>query len=184
MKTDVTIRDIMNDNPVIISRKASVMDAAREMKGEGVGSLIIVDNGVPVGIVTECDILRKVVAEGKIPQEVMVEDIMSSPPVTVSPDASLEEAIKLMGTHHIRRLPVVQDGKLVGMATERDMLQVSPLLLDVARELAAIGGGSGERPFRKREGMAGKCEGCGMLTDRLTETDGHLFCESCAETYG
>lgn len=183
MKTDVTIRDIMSDNPIIISRKASVMDAAREMKGEGVGSLIIVDNGAPVGIVTECDILRKVVAEGKLPQEVTVEDIMSSPPVTISPDASLEEAIKLMGAHRIRRLPVVQDSKLVGMATERDMLQVSPLLLDVARELAAIGG-SGEHPFRKREGLPGKCEGCGMLADRLTEIDGHLFCESCAETYG
>ena len=63
MKTDATIADIMSENPVIISRKASVMDAAREMKGEEVGSLIIVENGAPVGIITERDILSKVVEE-------------------------------------------------------------------------------------------------------------------------
>jgi CBS domain-containing protein len=182
MKTDATIADIMSENPVIISRKASVMDAAREMKGEEVGSLIIVENGAPVGIVTERDILGKVVAEGKPSQDVMVEEIMSAPPITIPPSASLEEAVRVMGMHHIRRLPVMEDGSLVGMATEHDIVQVSPMLLDVARELASISG-SGEHPFSRRGDLAGKCEGCGMLSDRLREVDGHLFCESCAETY-
>jgi len=182
MKTDVTIADIMSDNPVIISRKASVMDAAREMKGEGVGSLIIVENSAPVGIVTERDILHKVVAEGINPQDIPVEKIMNEPLITISPSASLEEAIRLMGSHQIRRLPVVENGILIGMATERDMLQISPMLLDVARELAVVNL-EGERPFRNREGLAGKCEGCGMLVNRLKEVDGHLFCESCLEAY-
>ena len=182
MKTDATIADIMSDSPVIISRKASVMDAAREMKGEEVGSLIIVENGTPVGIITERDILGKVVAEGKPSQDILVEEIMSTPPITIPPSASLEEAIRLMGKHSIRRLPVMENDTLVGMATEHDIAQVSPMLLDVARELAAIRG-SDDYPFSKRGGLAGKCEGCGMLSDRLSEMDGHLFCESCAETY-
>ncbi|HHH84275.1 MAG TPA: CBS domain-containing protein [Thermoplasmatales archaeon] len=182
MRTEATIRDIMNVNPVIVSRKATVMDAAKEMKGEGVGSIIIVDDGTPVGIVTESDILRKVVAEGKHPSEITVEEIMSSPPITVSPDAGVEEVIKLMGRNKIRRLPVMENGKLAGMVTERDLLQISPMLLDVARELASINE-ERETSYRKQRFLSGKCEGCGMLSDRLIEVDGHLFCESCAESY-
>jgi CBS domain-containing protein len=182
MRTEVTIRDIMSINPVIVNRKATVMDAAKEMKGEGVGSIIIVDDGMPVGIVTESDILRKVVAEGSHPSEIAVEEIMSSPPITISPDAGVEEVIKLMGKNRIRRLPVMENGKLVGMVTERDLLQISPMLLDVARELSSISG-SRETSYGKQRLLSGKCEGCGMLSDRLIEVDGHLFCESCADSY-
>lgn len=182
MRTEVTIRDIMSINPVMISKKASVMDAAREMKGDGVGSIIIVDNGKPVGIVTESDILRKVVAEGKYPSKISVEEIMSCPPVTISPEAKIEEAIKIMGANKIRRLPVVENEKLVGMVTQRDLLQISPMLLDVVRELASITG-SGENSYRKQVFLHGKCEGCGMLSDRLVEVDGRLLCESCTESY-
>jgi len=182
MKTDVTVADIMSDNPAIISRKGSIMDAAREMKGESVGSLLIVEKGMPIGIVTERDIIHKVVAEGKSPQDILVEELMNAPLVTISPAASLEDAIRLMGLHQIRRLPVVENGMLIGIATERDMLQVSPMLLDVARELAVINP-EGECPLGNHEELAGKCEGCGMLVNRLSEVDGHLFCESCAEVY-
>ena len=107
---------------------------------------------------------------------------MSAPPITISPQASIEEAVRLMGKHQIRRLPVMENGVLVGMATEHDIAQVSPMLLDVARELASIGG-SGHLSFSRQRRLSGKCEGCGMLSDRLSEVDGRLFCESCTEIY-
>ncbi len=182
MRMEVTVRDVMDTSPVVLNRKATVMDAAKEMKGEGVGSIIVVDDGMPVGIITESDILRKVVAEGKHPSEITVGDIMSSPPIVTSPDTKIEEIIKIMGANKIRRLPVVKNGKLVGMATGRDLLQISPMLLDVARELAPIMQ-SRETSYRKQRFLSGKCEGCGMLSDKLAEIDGHLFCESCAESY-
>jgi len=181
MRTEAAVSDVMNDNPVIISRKASVIDAAREMKGEGVGSIIVVEDGMPVGIATESDILRKVVADGKNAADVSVDQIMSQPPITIAPDENMIEAIRIMSDKKIRRLPVVENGKLVGMVTERDLLRISPLLLDVAREMASISGG--REAMQPREiSLPGKCEGCGMLSDRLVEIDGRLFCESCADT--
>ena len=182
MRTEATVNDIMNINPVIASRKSTVMDAAKEMKGEGVGSIIIVDDGVPVGIVTESDILRKVVAEGEHPSKIAVEKIMSSPPITTSPDARIEDVIKLMGENNIRRLPVMDGGRLVGMVTGKDLLQISPMLLDIARELAPIFK-SRETSYRGQRFLSGKCEGCGMLSDQIVEIDGRLLCESCAESY-
>jgi len=182
MRTEADVSDVMNDNPVIISRNASVMDAAREMKGEGVGSIIVVENGAPVGIATESDILRKVVAEGKNAADISVADIMSEPPVTITPDETMIDAIRMMSDKKIRRLPVVSDGKLAGIVTERDLLRISPLLLDVAKEMASISGG-GEAATPREISLPGKCEGCGMLSDRLVEIDGRLFCESCTDAY-
>ena len=172
----------MNPNPVITKKKATVLDIVKEMKGEGVGSIIIVEHGKPIGVITESDILRKVVAEGKNSSKIMVESIMSAPPVTVAPETRIEDAIKIMGEKRIRRLPVVKEGKLVGMVTERDLLQISPLLLDVVRELASISR-TRESLYRKREFFSAKCEDCGMFSDKLIEVNGRLICESCAEVY-
>jgi CBS-domain-containing membrane protein len=102
--------------------------------------------------------------------------------VTVAPETRIEDAIKIMGAKRIRRLPVVKDGKLIGMVTERDLLQISPLLLDVVRELASISRAR-ESLYRKREFSSAKCEDCGMFSDKLIEVNGRLICESCAEAY-
>ena len=176
----VRIRDIMNYNPVIINGKASVLDAAKEMKSEKVGSIIVVENGKPTGILTESDILRKIVAEEKNPADITVDKIMSSPLITISPDAGMDEAVRIMGKHMIRRLPVVENDKLVGMVTERDIMVISPLLMDIVEEWAEI---TREKLEYKRgeKYFPGKCEECGMLTTRLRNVNGRLLCESCAE---
>lgn len=181
MEAEIRIRDIMNANPVIINRKASVLDAAKEMKSEKVGSIIVVEDGRPIGVLTESDILRKIVAEKKDASEIAVEKIMSFPPITISPDEKIEEALRLMGKHKIRRLPVVKGEKLVGMVTERDILLFSPLLLNILEEWAKV---TKERLSYEREGkfISGKCEECGMLSQRLRDINGRLLCESCAET--
>ncbi len=181
MKENIRIKDIMNPSPVIINKKASVLDATKEMKSEKVGSIIIVENGKPIGVLTESDILRKIVAEEKDPSKICVEEVMSKPIITISPDASIEEAVRIMGKHKIRRLPVVDKDKLVGMVTEKDIMQFSPLLLDILEEWAEI---TKERiSYRKTaKFMAGKCEECGMLSDRLVDVNGRLLCESCAES--
>ncbi len=176
----IRIRDIMNHSPVMISRKASVLDASKEMKSEKVGSIIVVEDGKPIGILTESDILRKIVAEEKNPAEVTVDEIMNSPVIVIEPDSGIEEAVRLMGKHRIRRLPVVKDGKLMGMVTEKDLMIASPLLLNIIEEWAQI---TRDRLEYKRgeKYFVGKCEECGMLTSRLRNVNGRLLCESCAE---
>jgi CBS domain-containing protein len=179
----ICIRDIMSGNPVMINKKASVLDAVKEMKSEMVGSIIVVEDGKPIGILTESDILRKIVAEEKDAAKIAVEEVMSSPPITISPDANIEEAVKIMGKYKIRRLPVVENGKLVGMVTERDIMQVSPLIMDIIEEWAEIN--RQRLAYRKeKKFMSGKCEECGMLSQRLLNVDGRLLCESCAEIVG
>ena len=179
----ICIRDIMSENPVMINKKASVLDAVKEMKSEMVGSIIVVEDGKPIGILTESDILSKIVAEEKDAAKVAVEEVMSSPPITISPDANIEEAVKIMGKYKIRRLPVVENGKLIGMVTERDIMQVSPLIMDIIEEWAEIN--RQRLAYRKeKKFMSGKCEECGMLSQRLLNVDGRLLCESCAEIVG
>lgn len=181
MDEEIRIRDIMNKSPVIINRKASVLDATKEMKSEKVGSIIITEDGNPIGVLTESDILRKIVAEEKDASKISVDEIMSSPPIVIGPDANIEEAVRMMGKNKIRRLPVVEDGKLIGMVTERDILQSSPLLLDIVKEWAEIT--KDRLSYRKeKKYYSGKCEECGMLSDRLIEVNGRLLCESCAES--
>jgi CBS domain-containing protein len=176
----IRIRDIMNTNPVMIRRKASVLDAAKEMKSEKVGSIVIIENGRPIGILTESDILRKIVAEEQEPADVDVDTVMSGPPVTIGPDTAIDEAVRVMGEHNIRRLPVVSDGKLIGMVTERDIMRFSPLLKNLVDEWADI---TRQRLDYKRESrfVEGKCEECGMLSRQLLNYDGRLICEFCLE---
>ena len=180
MKTDVAIRDIMIRSPVIISPNSTVQEAAKEMKAEGVGSLIVLDSGKPIGIITESDIIKKVVAQGGNSKKILIGDIMTSPLITVQPEETIEDAIKTMGELGIRRLPIVENGKLVGMTTVKDILKVSPMLLEVAREWASITENE-SKIYQTQKILSGKCEECGMLSTRLTKIDGRLICESCEE---
>ncbi|MEM1513519.1 MAG: CBS domain-containing protein [Candidatus Thermoplasmatota archaeon] len=179
MKKEILVRDIMSKAPVIIKSKATVLEAAKEMKNEKVGSVIVVENGKPVGILTESDILKKIVAEGKDASKIKVKDVMSSPLVSISPDEKIEKALKLLGENRIRRLPVIENGKLVGVITERDIVQFSPLFIDLIEEWARI---TKERiEYERSETTPGMCEECGMTTDKLIEVNGRMLCEFCAE---
>ncbi|HEC77273.1 MAG TPA: CBS domain-containing protein [Thermoplasmatales archaeon] len=177
---EIRIRDIMNKSPVIINKKASVLDAVKEMVSEKVGSIIVVEDGKPIGILTESDIMKKIVAVEKNPAKICVDKVMSFPTVTISPDEKIERAVEIMGKKKIRRLPVVENGKLTGMVTERDIMQFSPLLLDIIEEWAEITRKRLEYKGREKY-ISGKCEECGMLSRRLSYVNGRLLCESCSE---
>lgn len=180
MNTDVTVRDVMSSRPITIDSGATVVMAAKKMKKKGVGSLIVTKKRKPIGIITESDILKKVVAEEK-PSSTLVKDEMSSPLITIDPETRIEDAIKMMGKRKIRRLPVVENGKLLGMATQKDILNVSPMLLEVAREWASIAENN-NIAYKKDQIFSGKCEDCGMLSDRLRDADGRLLCENCIDS--
>jgi CBS domain-containing protein len=99
----------------------SLADAAKVMKGDDVGSVPVVDGELLVGILTDRDIVVRAVAEGRDPQTVKVDEIASREPVTVQPDQNLDDALELMVRHQVRRLPVTEDGRLVGMLAQADI---------------------------------------------------------------
>jgi CBS domain-containing protein len=97
-------------------------NVARMMRDTDVGSLPVVsDANEPVGIVTDRDLVVRVVAEGKAPDTVRVSEVYTENPVTVEPEESLDEALRLMAQHKVRRLPVVEDGRLVGVLAQADV---------------------------------------------------------------
>jgi CBS domain-containing protein len=116
-----SVRDAMTENPRSIAASASVVEAARLMREAHVGSLPITDDETLVGMITDRDITTRVVAEAADPNTTSVEDVYSRNLISVEPDQDLEDALQLMARHQVRRLPVVENNRLVGIVAQADI---------------------------------------------------------------
>jgi len=152
-----SVRDAMTENPRSIGASASVVEAARMMREEHIGSLPITDDEQLVGMITDRDITTRVVAEAADPKMTPVGDVYSRDLISVAPDKDLEEALQLMARHQVRRLPVVENDRLVGIVaqaasparrTRRRPVSSSRRSLSPQRESA----GSGARTARANFG--------------------------------
>lgn len=115
------VRDIMTKEIVMIEGSESTLEAAKLMADRGISSLFVVKDGVPVGIVTERDFIKKVCAKELAISQVNVEDIMSKILTTAEPETPIEVAVQRMVNHKIRRLPILERGKIVGIITVTDL---------------------------------------------------------------
>jgi CBS domain-containing protein len=117
-----SVRELMSSNPHSASPDTTVVEVARIMRDEDIGLVPIVDGDRLVGTVTDRDITIRVVAEQKDPQSIQVREIASTDLVTIDPQQDLDEALRLMAQHKVRRLPVVEeDGRLVGIVAQADV---------------------------------------------------------------
>lgn len=120
----VRIKDLMSSSVTTIESSKSVYDAARMMSNGKMSGLAVVDEGEnPVGVVTERDMTRRIVAEKLDPTKVKVDEIMSKPPITISSHLPIEDAVKLMAKSKIKRLLVLEDDRLVGIITATDLIR-------------------------------------------------------------
>jgi CBS domain-containing protein len=115
------IRDLMTPNPVVLPGTASVHEAARAMRDAEIGDVIVLEHNQVCGIVTDRDIVVRLVAEARDPASTTLADLCSHAVVTVRPTDTIEDAVRLMRTHAIRRLPVVEGGQAVGMVSLGDL---------------------------------------------------------------
>ena len=115
------VREAMTEDPRSIGPSASVVEAAQLMRDEHIGSLPITDGDTLVGMITDRDITTRVVAEGAGLATTSVGDVYSQDLISVGPDKELEEALRLMARHQVRRLPVVENGRLVGIVAQADI---------------------------------------------------------------
>lgn len=122
----ILVRDIMHDvTPVPL--EASITEAAKIMNKKIIGSILAVKDREPVGMLTERDILRKVVAKGKDPRTTSISEVMSSPLITAHKDTTLMEALEIFRKHYIRRLLITDDdGKIIGIITHRNVVLSIP----------------------------------------------------------
>jgi len=131
------VEDVMVREVITLDENSTVREAAEIMNKFAIGSLIIVSKGKAVGIITERDILRRVVAEAKDAESTRVKEIMTTPLVVVEPNLDLEEAAKLMFQMKIKKLPVVDGKKLVGLVSLTDIARFQPQMITLLKQLAA-----------------------------------------------
>lgn len=144
------VREAMTPNPASVRPNDTVLLAAQEMKLHNVGVLPVCDDNVLFGIITDRDIAVECVATGNNPSECLVKDYMTANPITISPEAETEEALELMGREQVRRLCVMENGKLVGIISLGDLAVQALDAQNLGRALARISQPvrSGEPVFR------------------------------------
>lgn len=182
MRREIIVKEAMKANPAFVESKISVLEAAKIMKKRKIGNVIVVEKKHPVGILTESDILKKVVAEGKNAKDVRVGSVMSTPIIVIDPYVSLEESMKTMGKCNVRRLPVIENNKLIGIITQKDISRISPILHEISREWYDIA--VRDESYYKKQVFSGKCEDCGTLSANLKNVQGRLLCDDCIDALG
>jgi len=132
------VREIMNKNVIGTNPNASAREAAKIMSQYHIGSLLVLEDKKIVGIITEGDILKKVVSKHKDLDEIKVSEIMTTKVVTIEPDKTIEDAVDLMLQNRIKKLPVVENEKVVGIVTASDIIVVEPKLIEAISSLISI----------------------------------------------
>ena len=119
----VLVKDVMIKNVMKIESSAPTKKAAELMAKYDIGCLIVIDDGKPTGIVTERDMLKRVLLQFRDPRMTRVDDIMSTPLIASNPETELREALRLMNERRIKKLPIVKDGLLIGLLTITDVVR-------------------------------------------------------------
>ena len=126
MRVGIKVKEIMNKKPVCISPKETIPACARKMLSNNVGGIIVEENKKLVGIITEKDIVEDLVGKELNVKKLKVSDIMTTGMIQISPEADIMEAVELMIREDVRRLPVTNNKKLVGIITAKDLLKKQP----------------------------------------------------------
>ncbi|MCR4284443.1 MAG: CBS domain-containing protein [archaeon] len=181
MESGVKVGDIMTRNFVHVTPETDLLSCARTMIKKRVGSLIIKEGDKLKGILTEKDIIWAIVKKSKSDLKgIFAKDLMKRKVVTIKPSADLAEAMRRLRKKKVRRLPVVENGLVIGMLTYKDILRIDPGLYDLISQNFSI---REEAKKLKRRFMAisrghGTCEECGEH-GVLFKTDMQSLCESC-----
>ena len=174
------VKDLMSKKVNTIEENKTVFHAAKKMAKERRGYVVVVKKGKPIGILTDSDVLEKVISKGKDPKKVKVKEVMSSPIITISPEDEIVEASRLMRKNLIKRIPVVKNGKLVGIITDTDIARVGPEFINIIEERLKLKE-EGFEPERTEGRISGICEECGNYSDTLYYVNGRWLCESCKD---
>ena len=134
----ILVRHSMTEAPTTIRPDMNAADAAGMMRSEDVGAIPVVEDGKVLGLVTDRDLVIRVIADRKDPTEVKVSDVMTASPITVSPDTRLSEARQLMERHKVRRLPVTKGDELVGILSLGDVAWADASTREVGEALKSV----------------------------------------------
>ncbi|NPA22410.1 MAG: CBS domain-containing protein [Candidatus Micrarchaeota archaeon] len=138
MSTGLTVGDLAKKHVYTLNVDDTVQAAAQLMRDKKIGSVVVIEGKEAKGIITEGDIVRRVVAEGK-PYTLALKEVMSAPLIVVFPETELEEALKAMTRHKVDRMVVItKEGYLAGIITKNDILNILPSIIELVEEKAKL----------------------------------------------
>src|SRR4030066_686464 len=182
LRTRMVVKDVMSSPVVTLDEDAPSNKAANLMADNELGCVIVTNKaGKPVGIITERDLVIRILAKNLVPDAVKVKEIMTSPLVTIDPEATISEAARRMSRLNIRRLGVVYKGNLVGLVSSKDILGVMPELIEIIQERTRIEGAAQAEETSEAEetSLSGYCDRCGVFSENLKDVNGQNLCEDC-----
>ena len=180
MKSGIQVADAMTINPVSISPDITLVECAKIMSDKHVGAVVVKDNALSIGILTEQDIVRKALANGVDANNEKVREFMETKLITINPDADIYDALIKMRDNNIRHLPVVENNEMVGLLTIKDILKIEPQLFDLIVEKFELRE-ENRKPINRIIPTEGICQTCGEYSEKVKEVDGTILCESCAK---
>lgn len=174
----IKVKDVMSTPIIAIEETKTAKDAGNLMKKVRKGCLIITKKRKPVGILSDSDLIKKVIATDKKASKVLLTEIMSRPLVTVSPGDNILVAVRKMRKSNIHRLPVVEKGKVIGLLSLTDIAKTSPEMIDLLEDRLKMR----ETPFGlKEEFTSGICNSCENYNEELQNIEDKWVCEDCKE---
>jgi CBS domain-containing protein len=176
------VKDVMSSPVITIEEKTPANKAAELMDKHGLGCIIITSKDVkPLGIITERDLVGRVLAKNVKPDAITAKEVMTSPLITIEPDETISEAARRMSRLNVRRLGVTYKGQLVGLLSSKDILAVMPELIETIQERALIEGENrAQEASEESPPPAGYCDRCEVWSDNLKEVNGEFLCEDCS----
>jgi CBS domain-containing protein len=182
LRTRLMVKDVMSSPVITLEEDATSDKVANLMDENDVGCVIVTNKeGKPLGIITERDLVIRVLAKNLKPDAVKAKEIMTSPLVTIEPEVTISEAARRMNRLDIRRLGVLYKGDLVGIVSSKDILNVMPELIEIIQERTRIegAGGSEETEEVEETSLSGYCDRCGVYSENLKNVNGQYLCEDC-----
>ena len=179
LRTKMLVKDVMSSPVVTLNENEASNKAAVVMDKNDLGCIIVTNKaGNSIGIITERDLVIRVLAKNLKPDTVKAKEIMTTPLVTIEPDAAITEAARRMNRLDIRRLGVIYKGNLVGIISSKDILGVMPELIEIIQERSRIEDANRTEETEETP-VSGYCDRCNVYSESLKERNGQNICDEC-----
>lgn len=179
MSSGIKVKDAMRKRVATITPKQTALEAAKQMKKNDVGSLVVMEGKKVVGIVTREDINDKIAAKNILPSTLTVKQVMNAPVVSCSSENDISDISQIMSEYGYERLPVIDKGKLVGIISTREVVKVAPAAIEIFRQHFEE---ESTPKIGKSESSDGdQCERCSNYSDDLEKVGGEWLCGECRE---
>jgi signal-transduction protein with cAMP-binding, CBS, and nucleotidyltransferase domain len=180
LRPKMIVKDVMSSPVVSVDETETANNIAVKMSKEKLGAVIITNKeNRHIGIITERDLVVRVIAKNNKPDQVKAKEIMTAPLISVDPDTTINDAARKMSRLNIRRLGIVYKDDLIGIVSDKDLLGVMPELIEIIQEHTRIEGSKITTETLGEAPLSGYCDQCEAYSENLKECNGQNICSEC-----